>query len=85
MAGTRALIIDLRENHGGRAGMVALIASYLFDHRTHLNDLWTRRTGATQEFWTEDSVPGRRFGGEKPVYVLTAARTFSGGEELRTT
>lgn len=82
VAGTHALIIDLRENHGGRAGMVALIASYLFDHRTHLNDLWTRRTGATQEFWTEDSVPGRRFGGEKPVYVLTAARTFSGGEEF---
>lgn len=82
VAGTRALIIDLRENHGGAPGMVALIASYLFDHRTHLNDLWTRSTDHTQEFWTEDSVPGRRFGGEKPVYVLTAARTFSGAEEF---
>jgi hypothetical protein len=82
VAGTRALIIDLRENHGGRARMVAFIASYLFDHRTHLNDLWTRSTDSTQEFWTSDSVPGRRFGSEKSIYVLTAARTFSGGEEL---
>jgi C-terminal processing protease CtpA/Prc len=62
--------------------MVAYVSSYLFSTRTHLNDLWTRRTGATQEFWTRDDIPGRRFGGEKPVYVLTSARTFSGAEEF---
>jgi hypothetical protein len=82
LAGTRAMIIDLRENGGGSPKMVALIASYLFDHRTHLNDLWTRNTNATEEFWTQDTVAGRRFGGEKPVYVLTSARTFSGAEEF---
>ena len=82
VAGSRALILDLRENGGGNPHMVAFIASYLFDGRTHLNDLWRRRTGSTEEFWTSDSVPGRRFGGEKPVYVLTSARTFSGGEEF---
>jgi len=82
LAGTRALIIDLRENGGGSPGMVAFVSSYLFDRRTHLNDLWTRRTGKTEEFWTRDSVPGRRFGGEKPIYVLTSARTFSGAEEF---
>jgi hypothetical protein len=82
LAGTRALIIDMRENGGGSPGMVAFVSSYLFDRRTHLNDLWTRRTGKTEEFWTRDSVPGRRFGGEKPIYVLTSARTFSGAEEF---
>jgi hypothetical protein len=82
LAGTRALIIDLRQNGGGSPKMVALVASYLFDRRTHLNDLWTRSTNATEEFWTQDSVAGRRFGGEKPVFVLTSARTFSGGEEF---
>ena len=82
VAGTRALIIDLRENGGGDPAMVAYLASYLFDRRTHLNDLWTRHTGKTEVFWTRDSVPGRRFGGTKPVYVLTAARTFSGAEEF---
>jgi hypothetical protein len=82
LAGTRALILDLRENGGGTPGMVALVASYLFDHRTHINDLWTRRTDSTEEFWTHDTVPGRRFGGEKPVYVLTSEHTFSGAEEF---
>jgi retinol-binding protein 3 len=82
LAGTRALIIDMRENGGGSPGMVAFVSSYLFDRRTHLNDLWTRRTDKTEEFWTRDTVPGRRFGGEKPIYVLTSARTFSGAEEF---
>jgi hypothetical protein len=82
LAGTRALIIDLRDNGGGSPAMVAFVSSYLFDKRTHLNDLWTRRTGKTEEFWTRDTVPGSRFGGEKPIYVLTSSRTFSGAEEF---
>jgi C-terminal processing protease CtpA/Prc len=82
LAGTRAMIIDLRQNGGGSPKMVALISSYLFDRRTHLNDLWTRSTNATEEFWTQDSVAGRRFGGEKPVFVLTSTNTFSGAEEF---
>jgi hypothetical protein len=82
LANTRALIVDLRENTGGSPAMVAYISSYLFSQRTHLNSLWNRNTGQTHEFWTIDDVPGRRFGGEKPVYVLTAARTFSGAEEF---
>jgi hypothetical protein len=82
LAGTRAMIIDLRENGGGSPKMVALVSSYLFDRRTHLNDLWTRSTNTTEESWTRDSVAGRRFGGDKPVYVLTSARTFSGAEEF---
>jgi hypothetical protein len=82
VAGTRALILDLRENGGGRPDMVVLVASHLFERRTHLNDRWTRSTGAKEEFWTLDSVPGRRFGGAKPVYVLTSSHTFSAAEEF---
>jgi retinol-binding protein 3 len=82
IAGSRALIVDLRDNGGGSPAMVAYISSYLFSTRTHLNDLWTRHTGKTEEYWTRDDVPGRRFGGEKPIYVLTSARTFSGAEEF---
>jgi hypothetical protein len=82
VAGTRALIIDLRQNGGGSPKTVALIASYLFDRRTHLNDLWTRSTDSTEQFWTRDTLSGRRFGGDKPVFVLTSSRTFSGGEEF---
>ena len=82
LAGARALIVDLRENGGGDPAMVAYVSSYLFATRTHLNDLWNRETGRSEEYWTRDDVPGRRFGGEKPVYVLTSARTFSGAEEF---
>jgi len=69
-------------NSGGSPEMVPYLSSYLFDRRMHLDDLWTRRTAKTDEFWTRDSVPGRRFGGEKPVYVLTSGQTFSAAEEF---
>ncbi len=76
-----ALIIDLRENGGGDPKMVAYISSYLFDERTHLNDLYNRKENKTEEFWTSTDVPGKRLG-DKPVFVLTAKRTFSGAEEF---
>jgi hypothetical protein len=76
-----ALIIDLRENGGGDPKMVAYISSYLFDERTHLNDLYHRKENKTEEFWTSADVPGKRLG-KTPVFVLTARRTFSGAEEF---
>ncbi len=82
LAGTRALIIDLRENGGGSPPMVALVASYLLPPHTHINDLWTRSTDSTEQFFTRDSVAGRHYGADKPVYVLTSHDTFSGGEEF---
>ena len=82
VSGTDALIIDLRENGGGDPKMVAFVSSYLFSESTHLNDLWTRKTNVTEQYWTLPYVPGKRFGGEKPVYVLTSKRTFSGAEEF---
>jgi hypothetical protein len=82
LANTDALIIDLRRNGGGDPGMVAFVTSYLFDGRTHLNDLYWRERDRTDEFWTSPEVPGRKFGGSKPVFVLTSKRTFSGAEEF---
>lgn len=80
VAGTRALIIDLRENGGGNLRMPGLVASYFFDHRTHLDDVWNSRTDSTLAIWTRDSVVGLRYGGDKPVYILTSAHTASGAE-----
>ncbi|MFD4643545.1 S41 family peptidase [Lentzea sp. NPDC058436] len=82
IAYTDALIIDLRNNGGGDPHTVALICSYLFDEPVHLNDIYNRPEDSTQQFWTLPHVPGPKFGGTKPVYVLTSARTFSGAEEL---
>lgn len=82
LAGTSALIIDMRKNGGGDPAGVAFLSSYLFEQRTHLNDLHWREGDKTVEFWTDVSVPGPRYGEKKPVYVLTSPRTFSGGEEF---
>lgn len=78
-----ALIIDLRAVRGGDPYTVALICSYLFDGRpVHLLDMHARQGTSLQQFWTLPYVPGPRFGGTKPIRVLTSASTFSGGEEL---
>jgi hypothetical protein len=82
LANTDALIIDLRQNNGGTPEMIAYVLSYLFDEQTHVNDIYTRTSNETQQFWTLPHVAGQTFGGKKPIYVLTSNRTFSGGEEF---
>lgn len=76
-----AIIFDLRENGGGSPGMVALLATYLFDQPTHLTDFYNRAENSTQESWTLQAVPGNRLA-DKAAYVLTSASTFSGAEEF---
>jgi hypothetical protein len=82
VAGTYALIIDLRKNGGGAVEGVVFWISYLFDERpTHLNDIFHADTGETHQFWSLPYVPGTRYV-DRPVYVLTSSRTFSGGEDF---
>jgi peptidase S41-like protein len=82
VAGTYALIIDMRRNGGGSPDGVVFWCSYLLDERpTHLNDIFHADTGETRQFWALPYVPGTRYT-DKPVYVLTSHRTFSGGEDL---
>jgi hypothetical protein len=82
VANTDALIVDLRRNGGGQPAMIAYVLSYLFDEPTHLNDIYERVGDRTQQWWTMPRVPGLKFGGRKPVFVLTSDYTFSGGEEF---
>jgi hypothetical protein len=81
LANVDAIIFDLRDNGGGDPAMVALISTYLFEQPTHLNDIWNRKTDATQQYWTLPVVPGRRLAAA-PAFVLTSSRTFSGAEEF---
>jgi hypothetical protein len=81
LAHVDALIVDLRENGGGDPKMVAYISSHLFAEPTHLNDLYNRKEDKTTEYWTLRDVPGARLA-DKPVFVLTSKRTFSGAEEF---
>lgn len=80
LAGTDALILDLRRNGGGDPAGVSLLLSHFFaegDER-HLNDIYNRPTNSTRAYWTH-GVAGPRY--TKPIYVLTSEHTFSGGEE----
>ncbi|TCC33355.1 S41 family peptidase [Kribbella sindirgiensis] len=83
LASADALIIDLRRCLGGSPDQVALVCSYLLDsdEPVHLQDL-VEADGTTRQFWTLPFVPGPRFDGGKPIWVLTSSATFSGGEEL---
>jgi C-terminal processing protease CtpA/Prc len=83
VADASALILDLRENNGGNAPTMAVVASYFFEGPPLLLLRVQRRyDGASYELWTQSELRGTRFGASKPLFVLTSARTFSGGEGL---
>lgn len=82
VAGTDALIIDVRGNPGGGARLIWFLASYLFGPEpVHLNDYFMRVGNRTIECWTEANLPGPRLAGI-PVHVLVDRDTFSAGEGL---
>jgi hypothetical protein len=81
VAGTYALLIDLRRNGGGHPSGVIFWCSYLVEKDTHFNSIFDAETGETRQFWSLSYVPGTRYV-NRPVYVLTSDRTFSGAEEF---
>ncbi|CAM5243681.1 interphotoreceptor retinoid-binding protein [Streptomyces spiroverticillatus] len=78
----QALVVDLRGNKGGDPDAVAFVCGHLLDERTHLNTMHWRGGTRIEQSWSPAHVPGPRFGGSKPLYVLTGADTFSAAEEL---
>ncbi len=81
LAGSDAIIIDLRKNGGGDPAMVQYLCSYFFEEKTHLNSLYWREGDRTEEFWTLDTVGGAKMA-DVPVFILTSNFTFSGAEEF---
>ncbi|HZZ32556.1 MAG TPA: S41 family peptidase [Phenylobacterium sp.] len=85
VAGTDALVIDMRRNGGGSPEAVSYLCSFFFDatRPTHLNDLIWRDRG-TETFHTDSfftgPAPTHYLG--KPVILITSHFTFSGGEEF---
>jgi hypothetical protein len=73
-----AIILDLRDNRGGEPAMVALMAAYLFDHPEYW---YNPRENTTEQSWTHSPLPANRLA-DKPVYLLTSARTYSGAEQF---
>ena len=76
--GAEAIIFDLRDNRGGYPDMVMLLAAYLFDHPEYF---YNPRENTSERSWIRSPVPGNRLA-DKPAYVLTSARTFSGAEHF---
>lgn len=68
---TDALIIDLRDNDGGRPEMVALLISYLVERPTALTGIYWRQTGRVDSSATV-TVPDSMKYLRKAVYVLTS-------------
>ncbi len=74
-----ALIVDMRDNSGGSPDTVALVASYFFDTPgVPLLDI-VQRSGELH-YATQAGISDRN--GTRPMYVLTSAQTWSGGEGL---
>jgi C-terminal processing protease CtpA/Prc len=81
VAKASALIIDLRENRGGRPDTAAMLVGYLLDSPSVLlATVQSRLPAVTREVRTPVSIVGPRFGATRPVYVLIGASTFSAAE-----
>ncbi len=81
LAGSKTVIIDLRENHGGEGKMVRLIASYFLPATTQLTSLYFRAADSTRESWTHEEVKGKRFLDED-LYILVSKNTASAAESF---
>jgi hypothetical protein len=83
VAGTDALIIDMRDNGGGSAESDSYFGSFFFDPAkpVSLNSI-VNRTPSTNTFTTIEfhTKPVASPYVNKPVYILTSSHTFSGGE-----
>jgi hypothetical protein len=75
---TDAVIFDLRDNRGGYPEMVRLMAGWLFDRPV---SWYNPRAASPAQLVTDSPVPGSRLT-DKPVFVLTSSRTFSGAEHF---
>ena len=85
LKGSKALIIDDRRNGGGDPASVSYLGSFLVPpgKPVHINDIVKRVANTTNFERTSmmSSPTPVNFAGV-PVYVLTSAMTFSGGEEF---
>jgi hypothetical protein len=85
MQGKKAIVIDLRDSHGGSPEMVEFFMSYLLTdsdkskiERGVYNKVFDASTGKTKEY----KLRPTEFNLNVPVYILTNNQTFSAAEEF---
>lgn len=78
-----ALVLDLRDNHGGSAEMVPLLLSCFFarGEQVELGTRYWRPTDRTTPIQTRPELPGVRYY-DHPILILTSADTRSAAEAL---
>jgi hypothetical protein len=81
LANADAIILDLRNCHGGSAYAMPYFAGYFFANPTHLFDMEFRGDNYTDHYWTLAWLPGKRLA-KIPMYILTSSYTFSGAEGM---
>ena len=74
---TDAVIFDLRDCRGGFPEMVRLVAGWLFDRPVS----WYNPRAESPEQSVTQPAPQSRLA-NKPIFILTSSRTFSGGEHF---
>jgi hypothetical protein len=79
LANSDAVIVDLRDNVGGKENMVKFLLSYFFRESILLINVYDRNSEIFKQSWTYSFVPGKRIL-DPDVYVLTSNRTASGAE-----
>ena len=82
LANTDAVIVDFRDNNGGNISMPPFLLSYFVDEKPQVFSIYyDSKNKVTGKDKNEVTVEGRRLS-DKPVYILTSNRTFSGAESF---
>ena len=80
VSNTDALILDLRNNDGGRTDAVALLVSYFVEgNPQQLVGIYWKPLSTTVESFTSPSIKGRKYL-DRNVYLLTSKDTVSAAE-----
>jgi hypothetical protein len=79
---TEALIIDIGINIGGAPFGVKYYSGFMFEEKTHLSSFIMRGMDDIRERWSiNEGIPTESFY-DKPIYILSSARTFSAAESF---
>lgn len=81
LSNSSEIIIDLRRNGGGSPAGVQHIASFFFEAKTRLNDIYNRPRNDTTRYWANPE-DGGNMKLKMPMYILTSRRTFSAAEDF---
>ncbi len=81
LSNSDAIILDLRQNHGGNGNMVRFISSHFFENKVQMNSLYFREADSLATDWTDPSIPGKLLVNQK-LYILTSTNTASAAESF---